>query len=93
VRGNDLGDRRLDAFVEHPAGFRGFRTSCRTFHEFHANRALQRNQRSTIYVSFGHTIQWPVDVHARGILQRPVGSEFRRAWHLLVLDRWFTAFA
>ncbi len=29
----------------------------------------------------------------RGILQRPVGSEFRRVWHLLVLDRWFTAFA
>ncbi len=28
----------------------------------------------------------------RGILQRPVGSEFRRAWYLLVLDRWFTAF-
>jgi asparagine synthase (glutamine-hydrolysing) len=30
---------------------------------------------------------------SRGILQRPVGSEFRRAWYLLVLDRWFTAFA
>jgi asparagine synthase (glutamine-hydrolysing) len=30
---------------------------------------------------------------ARGVLQRPVGSEFRRAWYLLVLDRWFTAFA
>jgi len=29
----------------------------------------------------------------RGILQRPVGREFRRAWHLLVLDRWFSAFA
>ncbi len=29
----------------------------------------------------------------RGILRRPVGSEFRRAWYLLVLDRWFTAFA
>lgn len=28
----------------------------------------------------------------RGVLQRPVGSEFRRAWSLLVLDRWFTAF-
>src|ERR1700722_15148788 len=27
----------------------------------------------------------------RGVLQRPVGSEFRRAWYLLVLDRWFTA--
>jgi hypothetical protein len=27
------------------------------------------------------------------VLQRPVGSEFRRAWYLLVLDRWFTAFA
>ena len=29
----------------------------------------------------------------RGVLRRPVGSEFRRAWFLLVLDRWFTAFA
>jgi asparagine synthase (glutamine-hydrolysing) len=29
----------------------------------------------------------------RGVLQRPVGSEFRRAWYLLVLDRWFNAFA
>ena len=29
----------------------------------------------------------------RGVLQRPVGTEFRRAWFLLVLDRWFTAFA
>jgi asparagine synthase (glutamine-hydrolysing) len=29
---------------------------------------------------------------ARGVLQRPVGSEFRRAWSILVLDRWFTAF-
>jgi asparagine synthase (glutamine-hydrolysing) len=29
----------------------------------------------------------------RGVLQRPVGTEFRRAWYLLVLDRWFTAFA
>jgi asparagine synthase (glutamine-hydrolysing) len=28
----------------------------------------------------------------RGVLQRPVGSEFRRAWYLLVLDRWFAAF-
>ncbi len=28
----------------------------------------------------------------RGVLQRPVGTEFRRAWHLLVLDRWFTDF-
>jgi asparagine synthase (glutamine-hydrolysing) len=28
----------------------------------------------------------------RGVLQRPVSSEFRRAWYLLVLDRWFTAF-
>jgi asparagine synthase (glutamine-hydrolysing) len=28
----------------------------------------------------------------RGILQRSVGSEFRRAWYLLILDRWFTAF-
>ena len=29
----------------------------------------------------------------RGVLQRAVGSEFRRAWYLLILDRWFTAFA
>jgi asparagine synthase (glutamine-hydrolysing) len=29
---------------------------------------------------------------ARGVLKRPVGIEFRRAWSLLVLDRWFTAF-
>jgi asparagine synthase (glutamine-hydrolysing) len=29
----------------------------------------------------------------RGLLQRAVGPEFRRAWYLLVLDRWFTAFA
>ena len=28
----------------------------------------------------------------RGVLRRPVGAEFRRAWYLLVLDRWFTAF-
>jgi asparagine synthase (glutamine-hydrolysing) len=28
----------------------------------------------------------------RGVLQRPVSREFRRAWYLLVLDRWFTAF-
>jgi len=28
----------------------------------------------------------------RGVVQRPVGSEFRRAWYLLILDRWFTAF-
>jgi asparagine synthase (glutamine-hydrolysing) len=28
----------------------------------------------------------------RGVLRREVGSEFRRAWSLLVLDRWFTAF-
>jgi asparagine synthase (glutamine-hydrolysing) len=27
----------------------------------------------------------------RGVLRRAVGSEFRRAWYLLVLDRWFTA--
>jgi asparagine synthase (glutamine-hydrolysing) len=31
-------------------------------------------------------------LRARGVLRRPVGSEFRRAWSLLVLDRWFTAF-
>jgi len=29
----------------------------------------------------------------RGILRRQVSAEFRRAWYLLVLDRWFTAFA
>jgi asparagine synthase (glutamine-hydrolysing) len=28
----------------------------------------------------------------RGVLRRSVGVEFRRAWYLLVLDRWFTAF-
>ncbi len=28
----------------------------------------------------------------RGVLRRAVGSDFRRAWSLLVLDRWFTAF-
>ncbi len=27
----------------------------------------------------------------RGVLRRPVGPNFRRAWYLLVLDRWFTA--
>ena len=29
----------------------------------------------------------------RGVLQRSVNTEFRRAWYILVLDRWFTAFA
>ena len=29
---------------------------------------------------------------ARGVIARPVNVEFRRAWYLLVLDRWFTAF-
>jgi len=29
----------------------------------------------------------------RGLLRRSVGIEFRRAWYLLVLDRWFAAFA
>ena len=29
----------------------------------------------------------------RGVLCRPVTTEFRRAWQLLVLDRWFSAFA
>jgi trans-aconitate methyltransferase len=29
---------------------------------------------------------------ARGVLSRPVSTEFRRAWYVLVLDRWFTAF-
>jgi asparagine synthase (glutamine-hydrolysing) len=28
----------------------------------------------------------------RGVLGQAVGTEFRRAWYLLVLDRWFTAF-
>jgi hypothetical protein len=28
----------------------------------------------------------------RGILRRPVSVEFRRAWSLMVLDRWFSAF-
>ena len=31
-------------------------------------------------------------LRARGALRRAVGNEFRRAWSLLVLDRWFTAF-
>jgi len=30
---------------------------------------------------------------ARDVLRRPVTTEFRRAWQILVLDRWFTAFA
>jgi asparagine synthase (glutamine-hydrolysing) len=29
----------------------------------------------------------------RGVLRRAVHSDFRRAWYILVLDRWFTAFA
>lgn len=29
---------------------------------------------------------------ARDVLKRPVSTEFRRAWYVLVLDRWFTAF-
>ena len=29
----------------------------------------------------------------RGVLRRTVGTEFRRAWYLLVLDSWFSAFA
>jgi asparagine synthase (glutamine-hydrolysing) len=28
----------------------------------------------------------------RGVLRRSVSGEFRRAWSILVLDRWFTAF-
>jgi asparagine synthase (glutamine-hydrolysing) len=28
----------------------------------------------------------------RGILRRAVSCEFRRAWYVLILDRWFTAF-
>jgi asparagine synthase (glutamine-hydrolysing) len=31
-------------------------------------------------------------LRARGVLKRSVGVEFRRAWSLLVLDRWLTAF-
>ncbi len=31
-------------------------------------------------------------LRARGVLRRRVGSEFRRAWFILVLDRWFTEF-
>jgi asparagine synthase (glutamine-hydrolysing) len=31
-------------------------------------------------------------LRARGVLNCPVTAEFRRAWYLLVLDRWFTAF-
>ncbi|HMK86082.1 MAG TPA: asparagine synthase-related protein, partial [Steroidobacteraceae bacterium] len=31
-------------------------------------------------------------LRARGVLARAVSGEFRRAWSLLVLDRWFTAF-
>jgi len=31
-------------------------------------------------------------LRARGVLKGPVTTEFRRAWYLLVLDRWFTAF-
>lgn len=30
-------------------------------------------------------------LRARGVLRRAVGPEFRRAWSLLVLDRWFAA--
>jgi asparagine synthase (glutamine-hydrolysing) len=29
----------------------------------------------------------------RGVLRRAVGSEFRRAWYVLILDRWFATFA
>lgn len=29
----------------------------------------------------------------RGVLRRAVGCEFRRAWYVLILDRWFSAFA
>jgi asparagine synthase (glutamine-hydrolysing) len=29
----------------------------------------------------------------RGVLQQSVGVEFRRAWYVLILDRWFSAFA
>jgi asparagine synthase (glutamine-hydrolysing) len=29
----------------------------------------------------------------RGVLRRPVSIDFRRAWSLLVLDRWFSAFS
>ncbi len=33
-----------------------------------------------------------VRLRERGVLRRSVGPEFRRAWYLLVLDRWFAAF-
>jgi hypothetical protein len=29
----------------------------------------------------------------RGVLRGSVSSDFRRAWYLLVLDRWLSAFA
>ena len=29
----------------------------------------------------------------RGILRRRVSVEFRRAWYLLILDRWLTDYA
>jgi asparagine synthase (glutamine-hydrolysing) len=38
---------------------------------------------------FGEAVRRLMD---RGVLARSVGTEFRRAWYLLVLDRWFTAF-
>jgi asparagine synthase (glutamine-hydrolysing) len=40
-----------------------------------------------------HVLHQAVErLRARGVLRRTVGVEFRRAWSLLVLDRWFTAF-
>jgi len=43
--------------------------------------------------SHPHVLHEAVErLRARGVLRRSVGVEFRRAWSLLVLDRWFTAF-
>jgi asparagine synthase (glutamine-hydrolysing) len=40
-----------------------------------------------------HVLRGAVDrLRSRGVLRRSVGVEFRRAWSLLVLDRWFSAF-
>jgi asparagine synthase (glutamine-hydrolysing) len=41
-----------------------------------------------------HLLQEAVQrLMARGFLQRAVPADFRRAWYLLVLDRWVSAFA
>jgi hypothetical protein len=44
--GLDGGNRRPVAFVEDASGFCVLRPSCGSFHEFHADGALQRDQRS-----------------------------------------------